>query len=376
MFYPNENKNSKKNYQKFLGMIGSLSNLFSDSQIPLLYYRGHENTFCNAFNAENLSRGDLSADAKKYSTGIGLKTFLAQNNKTWQKIAEFNAAKPLLEGLTTKKFVEKISNLRNDRMNLTEKAHNLNNSIYHCVVREIGKYKIYEESMDRIDTKNLKNIEDKGGSYVFNDDKHEYKFYKSKSTLFKKFYTKNCLHEFQVNILKDPLHELENCLSNQNFLSKQHQKIKQTVILPLYGRNKTVWPQSGLNQWNAGGRSRHHDEVYIPIPKRIHDLYPKFFPGRDIHFYLLLPDGEKVEAKVCQDNSKALMTTSNRKLGKLILRDGLNLNEGELVTYEKLQLLGIDSVRIDKINNEEYEINFSASGSYENFLMHFEDNIL
>ena len=72
------------------------------------------------------------------------------------------------------------------------------------------------------------------------------------------------------------------------------------------------------------------------------------------------------------------MTTPNNKLGKLILRDGLNLNEneGELVTYNKLQLLGIDSVRIDKINNEEYEINFSASGSYENFLMYSEDNML
>ena len=87
-----------------------------------------------------------------------------------------------------------------------------------------------------------------------------------------------------------------------------------------------------------------------------------------IHFNLLLPDGEKVRAKVCQDNSKALMTTSNRKLGKLILRDGLNLPVWQKATYNKLQLLGIDSVRIDKINNDEYEINFSKCGSYENFI--------
>ena len=138
--------------------------------------------------------------------------------------------------------------------------------------------------------------------------------------------------------------------------------------MPLYGRKKKVYERSGLNQWNAGGRTRHHDEVYIPIPKLIHDLFPNFFPGRDIHFSLILPDGEKVDAKVCQDNSKALMTTSNKKLGKLILRDGLNLKIGELATYDKLQLLGIDSVRIDKINHEEYEINFSNSGSYEKFI--------
>jgi hypothetical protein len=62
------------------------------------------------------------------------------------------------------------------------------------------------------------------------------------------------------------------------------------------------------------------------------------------------------------------MTQSNRKLGKLILRDGLKLNIGELATYEKLQLLGIDSVRIDKINDREFEINFAKNGSYEEFI--------
>ena len=62
------------------------------------------------------------------------------------------------------------------------------------------------------------------------------------------------------------------------------------------------------------------------------------------------------------------MTQSNRKLGKLLLRDGLKLKIGELATYDKLQLLGIDSVRIDKINDNKYEINFAKNGSYEKFI--------
>lgn len=33
-----------------------------------------------------------------------------------------------------------------------------------------------------------------------------------------------------------------------------------------------------------------------------------------------------------------------------------------------LQILGIDSVRIDKIGDENYEINFASSGSFENFI--------
>ena len=40
----------------------------------------------------------------------------------------------------------------------------------------------------------------------------------------------------------------------------------------------------------------------------------------------------------------------------------------KLATYEKLQLLGVDSVRIDKITDLEFEINFSKNGSYEKFI--------
>ncbi len=41
--------------------------------------------FCKAFNAQDLSRGDVSYDAKKDLLGIGLKTFLRSNDKTIQK---------------------------------------------------------------------------------------------------------------------------------------------------------------------------------------------------------------------------------------------------------------------------------------------------
>ena len=123
-----------------------------------------------------------------------------------------------------------------------------------------------------------------------------------------------------------------------------------------------------MNHWNAAGRQRHPDEVYIHIPMVIHKTFPDFFPGRDQYFRLKFPDGEIVEASVCQDNDKALMTKSNKELGKLILRDILKLKEGDLVTYKKLELLGVDSVRIDKIDQLLFEINFSSINSYEDFL--------
>jgi hypothetical protein len=86
MFYANQTNLEKNNYKKYLRVVGGLSHLFSESKIPYLYYRVAERIFCNAFNAEDLSRSDVSADAKKKGVGIGLKTFLAGNHKTFQKV--------------------------------------------------------------------------------------------------------------------------------------------------------------------------------------------------------------------------------------------------------------------------------------------------
>ncbi len=161
--------------------------------------------------------------------------------------------------------------------------------------------------------------------------------------------------------------ELKKLLEKTDLHFEKESKIKQTIYLPLYGRNQTVFEKSGLNQWNAGGREQHPNEVYIPIPAEIHRNFPSFFPDRETPFDLKLPNGNIMQSKVCQDGGKALMSYSNRKLGQWILRDILKLNEGELLTYERLQILGIDSVRIDKISNSEFEINFSRIGSYELF---------
>jgi len=74
-----------------------------------------------------------------------------------------------------------------------------------------------------------------------------------------------------------------------------------------------------------------------------------------------------MSAKVCQDNSKALMSNPNSALGKWLLRDVLNLREKELLNYDKLQTIGLDTVVIYKIDNEHFDIDFTRVGSYEKF---------
>lgn len=367
MFFNNQTKKQRQEYQKFLKIAGCLSNMFSDSKIPYLYYRVAEKVFCRAFEADDLSRSDVSADAKKELLGIGLKTFLKGNDKTFQKVAEFNGDRLLYMDLKVEEKIEKISKLRNARIEFTENIHGLKKSIYHCILRDSRKFKIFEESMDKVDISNIHDIKENKSSIIFNDGINEYSFLLSKSTLTKRFVTKSIVYEFDVDMLKDPLFELNKLFSQKDLLIETEKRIKQTVYLPLYGRDQIVFEKSGLNQWNAGGRDRHPNEVYIPIPAEIYKNFPKFFPNRDTSFLLKLPNGKNMKSKICQDNNKALMSYSNRELGKWILRDVLKLKEGELLTYERLQILGIDSVRIDKISNSEFEINFSKVGSYEWF---------
>ena len=59
MFFENQSKNEQELYKNFLKTVGSLSNLFSDSSIPYLYYRVAEKVFCKSFKADDLSRSDV-----------------------------------------------------------------------------------------------------------------------------------------------------------------------------------------------------------------------------------------------------------------------------------------------------------------------------
>ena len=372
-FYNLQTTEQKNLYKEYLQIIGSLSNLFSDSTKPYLYYRIAEKMFCKAFDANDLSRGDVSYDAKKDSLGIGLKTFLRGNNKSIQKIAEFNKDKLLYDNLSLSKKIYKIAELRNKRLEFTNNLYDINNSIYHCVIRDDNKFLIHEEKTKYINMESIQNIKQTKSSIFFNDDNYEYSFSLSKSTLMKRFYTPTFLDTFSIEIIKDPLEALYSLINqNQNIMTQS--PIKDTAYLPLYGRGEIVYDNSGLNQWNANGRTRNANEVYIPIPKEFHTYKPNFFPDKDIVFTLVLPNQKQINAKVCQSGNKALMSNPNKDLGDWLLRKVFKLKEGELATNETLYTYGIDSVRIDKISDKKYEINFAKLDSYKNFILNLKNN--
>ncbi|HHU19176.1 MAG TPA: restriction endonuclease, partial [Bacilli bacterium] len=271
-FWHDQPNSRQDDYIEMLKIIGSLSKLFSDSSDPYLYYRAHENLFCQVFNAKNLARGDVSFDAIADKIGIGLKTFLHGNGRTFQKVAEFNSDSDLIRALQPRleDVVYKVAELRNRRIRLTEDITNINQNIYHVVTREKGKMNITETAMDYIDISSIQLDKKQSKNTIkFKDKYNEYSFSLSKNTLLKRFDTtkSEIITQFEVEILDDPF----------NFL-KSHHVLSQTaiqsnledddfIILPLYSPStKNVEQKSGLNQWNAGGRARNINEVYIPIP--------------------------------------------------------------------------------------------------------------
>jgi len=372
MFYNSQDKKFQQKYIDNLTIIGALSKLFSESKTPYLYYRVAENIFCDAFNANNLSRGDIALDAAKENIGIGLKTFLKNNNKTMQKIAEFNRDRDFYKNKNSTEIVKIISNLRNERVNFAQKISDVDKSFYHCVLRDDSRFYLHEEEMSLINITQIQDVKKRKNSIWFHDECHEYSFNLSKSTLLKRFNTSSYLKEFEVDILENPLQQIQECFNGASKILTSNELVIETVYLPLYGKGKIVSLKSALNQWNGGGRVRDINEIYIPIPAKVHKYSPNFFPPRDKAFTLLLPNNEMLSVKVCQDNSKALMSNPNKALGKWLLRDVLELKEEEILDYKKLQTIGIDSVRIDKIDNENYKISFASLGSFEKYLEHYE----
>jgi hypothetical protein len=356
-------------YEKMLGLLGSLSRLFSENNAPYFDSRIAENLYCLAFGAENKGRDDSSFDAVYNKTGIGIKTFIGNSA---QKIAEFNKDLLSFSGLPTKEKVIKIAELRNKRIDFTKRAYGLEDAKYHCIRREDGKILIYEYPMDLIDINNITEIRDNGKSLKFSDGKNKYNFNISKSVLMKHFSKENPCSEIDVKILDDPFEVLAEIFeeSREDILDEEEKESYEYVILPLYSiknGNKIVPLKSGLNQWNAGGRNRNEDEVYIKIPMWIHRKFPDFFPSRKAKFELKLPDEEIISAKVCQQDNKALMSDPNKVLGSWILRKVLQLERGKLLEYKTLQEIGIDSVIVHKISDEKFQIDFRGEGEFEKF---------
>lgn len=368
-----------------LRLMAQLSKLFSDNEIPYLDYRLAENLFCKYYNATNDARSCTAYDARLKNIGIGIKTFVLKGksgNYSVEKIAEFNKLKRELDGLGGIDLAKRLGTFRNDRMELANNLYDVNEMIYHIVGRVERKLRLFNTPYEFVNLDKLHLDKDDEKSCTFHDEKNEYTFNKSKSVLLKRFEVTDVHKDIEVDILEDPLSLLEAFFAKKHdefVVAKKFVRGEDYVILPLYSFNNKrgcfVPEKSGLNQFNAEGRKRNDLEVYIPIPIALRRAFPNFFPSRDVPFALLLPDGKKLSAKICQDGGKALMSNPNSDLGAWILRKILKKQPRELVTMNDLNRLGFDSVCVENMHQRDadgnmmYKISFSDSNeSFQSFI--------
>ena len=301
----------------------------------------------------------IAIDARIGSLGIGIKTFV---DSPYQKIAEFDQDRGRLTGDPHKDAVI-VSELRNARLDFVRDAYGIEDMIYHCIVRSENSMMIVEEPMERIDVENIEVTKGDGGTIHFTDGHGHYRFSRSKSTLLKKFSIDTPIHQFDVAYINNPL----DVLLDKPFWKTEEElpDAPESVVLPLYSMRRGIRyvpEKSGLNQWNASGRKRDPDEIYIPIPIAIRKKHPGFFPERYQPFKLALPNGTVLTASVCQDGGKAIMSNPNKNLGFWLLRTVLHLSKWELATIEKLDALGIDSVIMTKEDGF-YRMDFAHTGA-------------
>jgi hypothetical protein len=378
MFFSNQSYISQNKYKRFLYLFCSFSKLFSLSdKYPYLHYRFLENVFCNVFGAVNISNLNVSVDAFKSTVGIGLKTFLlmGDENSSYEKIAEFNRDRDFIDKKKT--LLDKvrfIALLRNKRLIDVCSNYGLSQEslLYHCVVRKKGELVIHEESMFGIDLSSVRIVSNgvRKNTVFFVDVKDSYVFNFAKSTLLKKFVVSLPIAIVKVNIINNPY----KILCSKGVVSN-------SIYLPLYSYKngkKYIYKRSGLNVWNASGRIRNVNEVYISVPKIVYIRYLDFFPEMGQSFKLYITSDKYLKAKICSDGNKALMTNPNADLGKWLLRDILKIPVGCIVTYQMLRNIGIDSVKIDKLSElNSYFLTISSLNSYESFkVMNLLNNVI
>ncbi|MBS5787946.1 MAG: NgoFVII family restriction endonuclease [Clostridioides difficile] len=401
----------KDEYIQFLKIFGALSGLFKDNQEganarkPYLYYRNHEQLFARVFDVEDLTRKDSAFDAlgtwANDRVGIGLKTWIHTKDYTYQKVAEFNklapvVIAPLIENGEPEEVIKKVSELRNERIMLDKRLYRTDRDVYHFVTRDDDVMNIIETPYDLIDIDSLELIKSDGKTYTFKDRLHNYKFYKSKSVLLEEFDASQCEIITQILIEQfDNPFELIRMIELPNS-TKEIICEDEEIYLPLYQDKKegrTVSNCSGINIRHSKPKSKGSNtprpeyEIEVRISKWIHHVFPNFFGLNALNeedikndqlndFDLILPDGRILRGRIKQQNGKSLQTNPQGALGEWILNDVLGLKSREVVTWELLNNLGIDSLKIIKQDDKHFRITVAETGAYEKFKIDNIENIV
>ncbi|GAB3710131.1 hypothetical protein GCM10027592_46840 [Spirosoma flavus] len=129
-----------------------------------------------------------------------------------------------------------------------------------------------------------------------------------------------------------------------------------SVLLSFLDRKGNLPMISGLNWGQRGKRER--NQAYIKVPASVYRS--DFFPQITEPFTLTTDDGTVFNCAIAQQYGKAIHTPQNNSLLGVYFRQRLGVPAGELVTLEHLQQYGRTDVRITKVDDSSFLMDFSV----------------
>lgn len=421
------NKEQREKYILFLQMYGALSNLFRQKRtnlIPHLDSKFQETIYAKTFKGEIVDIGNTPHDILSIfgdkRIGIGIKTWM-NSTPSFQKVMQIKRYQNEINSILTENDFEylayTISNIRNERIlsDYLRLGLEKDSNIYHYITRDEGEFTINESSYPLINLNNLNIIDVSNTSFIWTDGLKEYKYTYGDSQIWQKFDPSNkdtlILNQFKVDIIDNPFDFLINAYL-ELIETKKDESTDPDIIevyLPLYSyRTKKVEEKSGLNAWNAAPKNKDKptprplNEIYIPIPKKFHDKFPRFFTkdidildlweerksiekGKEkpeVRFNIQLPNGKSIPGLITGDYMKNFQSGSlteydekgqlygQSALGQWLLVEVLGLKNRTVVTLDWLHKKETDSIRLWRNINEYDTINidFAPVGAFEAFM--------
>lgn len=164
---------------------------------------------------------------------------------------------------------------------------------------------------------------------------------------------------FQAPTLIDGPPGIEDVQTTIEVLSTPTNTYSDYVDLSLLTRSTCEVPErSGLNWGQREGRD--HNQAYLSVPRSIHNENADFFPPSAIPFLVITDDGESLICVMAQQNRKGIHTRESNSIMGAYFRRRLGMVDGAFVTATDLRRYGRDSVRIYKIDEETFYLDFEV----------------
>ncbi len=165
----------------------------------------------------------------------------------------------------------------------------------------------------------------------------------------------SCLHSDVQGLIKEDKDAVYIRENSKDSNDTSHLECVRTSLL---SRSGDLPQRSGLNWGQRPELGRELNQAYIRIPIEV--VRKGFFPKRYHHFTLHTDDNQTMLCAICQDGGKAIETPNNNSLIGKYFRYRLGVELGAPVTKDHLLSYGRTDITFYKIDDENYQMDFSV----------------